>query len=59
VRYGEGHLITRAAELTRTVRDDILQLHITGVKVAAGDMRRIIFGRLTSVAVWTCVQRGI
>jgi hypothetical protein len=47
-----GHLITSLADLTRIVRDDIGQLRIAGVKVTAGDMRCIIFGHLTRMAVW-------
>ncbi|WP_454624846.1 DUF1156 domain-containing protein [Bradyrhizobium cenepequi] len=47
-----GHLISSLADLTRVVRDDIGQLRIAGVKVTAGDMRCIIFGHLTRMAVW-------
>ncbi|WP_092114393.1 DUF1156 domain-containing protein [Bradyrhizobium erythrophlei] len=47
-----GHLITSLADLTRIVRDDIGQLRIAGVKVTAGDIRCIVFGHLTRMAVW-------
>lgn len=47
-----GHLISSLSDLSRIVRDDIGQLRIAGVKVSAGDLRCIVFGHLTRMAVW-------
>jgi putative DNA methylase len=47
-----GHLINSLADLTRIVRDDAGQLRIAGAKVTAGDMRCIVFGHLTRMAIW-------
>src|SRR5262249_28866348 len=47
-----GHLIQSVPDLVRVVRDDIGQLRIAGVKVAPGDVRCILFGHLTRMAIW-------
>lgn len=47
-----GHLINSLADVYRIIRDDIGQLRIAGVKVTAGDIRCIVFGHLTRMAVW-------
>ncbi len=47
-----GHMIASLADLTRIVRDDIGQLRIAGVKVTPGDVRCIVFGHLTRMAIW-------
>lgn len=45
-------MIASLADLTRIVRDDIGQLRIAGVKVTPGDVRCIVFGHLTRMAIW-------
>jgi len=52
-----GHLITSFADIVRIVRGDIAQLRIAGVKVTPGDIRCIIFGHLTRMAVWNLRTR--
>jgi putative DNA methylase len=47
-----GHLIESLADLARIVRDDIGQLRIAGMKVTPGDVRCIVFGHLTRMAIW-------
>ncbi|MBJ7532729.1 DUF1156 domain-containing protein [Rhodomicrobium vannielii ATCC 17100] len=39
-------------ELMRVVRDDLAQLRIAGVKPTAGDVKCIIFGHMTRMAIW-------
>jgi len=47
-----GHLFGSSAELSRIVRDDVGQLRLAGVRATAGDIRCIVFGHLTRMAIW-------
>jgi adenine-specific DNA methylase len=47
-----GQLFSSAAELARIVREDLGQLRIAGLKPSAGDIRCIVFGHMTRMAIW-------
>jgi putative DNA methylase len=47
------HIFSGIEELTRIVRDELGQLRLAGVKPSMGDIRCIVFGHLTRMAVWT------
>jgi putative DNA methylase len=47
-----GQLFSSITELTRVVREDLGQLRIAGLKPSAGDIRCIVFGHMTRMAVW-------
>lgn len=47
-----NQLFGAPAELTRIVRDDVGQLRLAGVKATVGDVRCIVFGHLTRMAIW-------
>jgi putative DNA methylase len=46
------HLFNSMEELTGMVRDDLGQLRLAGVDPTVGDIRCIIFGHLTRMAIW-------
>lgn len=45
-------LFHSSAELIRIVRDDLGELKIAGVRPTIGDIRCIVFGHLTRMAIW-------
>ena len=45
-------LFSSPPELIRIVRDDLSELKIAGVKPTIGDIRCIVFGHLTRMAIW-------
>jgi adenine-specific DNA methylase len=47
-----GQLFSSITELTRVVREDLGQLRIAGLKPSAGDIRCIVFGHMTRMAIW-------
>jgi adenine-specific DNA methylase len=47
-----GHLFKTMDELTLIVNGELNELRAAGLKPTAGDIRCIIFGHLTSMAVW-------
>ena len=47
------HIFGSMEELTRSVRDELGQLRLAGVKPSMGDIRCITFGHLTRMAIWT------
>jgi putative DNA methylase len=47
-----AQLFGSIAELGRIVRDDVGQLRLAGVSATTGDIRCIIFGHLTRMAIW-------
>ena len=47
-----GQLFFSLSELTRIVREDLGQLRIAGLKPTAGDIRCIVFGHMTRMAIW-------
>lgn len=47
-----GQMISSLADLIGVVKDEIGRLGMAGVKVTGGDIRCIVFGHLTRMAVW-------
>jgi hypothetical protein len=47
-----SQLFASTADLAQIVRDDIGQLRLAGVKATLGDIRCVVFGHLTRMAVW-------
>jgi putative DNA methylase len=48
----KSYLFGSTSDLTRIVRDDMGQLRLAGVKATRGDIRCIVFGHLTRMAIW-------
>jgi adenine-specific DNA methylase len=51
-RAKRRHIFSTSDELTRIVRDELGQLRLAGVKPTLGDIRCIVFGHLTRMAIW-------
>ena len=47
-----SHLFQTPAELIRIVNDELQQLCLAGMKPTSGDIRCIIYGHLTRIAIW-------
>ena len=47
-----GHLFSSSEELVQLVRTELDQLRAAGLKASEGDIRCIVYGHLTSMAIW-------
>lgn len=47
-----SHLFGTPAELIGIVKSELQQLHLAGMKPTLGDIRCIVYGHLTRIAVW-------
>ena len=51
-----SHLFQTPAELIRIVKSELQQLSLAGMKPTSGDIRCIVYGHLTRIAIWNLRQ---